>query len=84
MTTNKFFTLLKTELESINHFYNADESGIDLNARVGKACLFRTKAPQDYIRFFIKKRFIRQPTNLKNPKAVKKQKMLRKFPASNT
>ena len=34
--------------------------------------------------FFIRKSFIRQPTNLKNPKAVKKQKMLRKFPASNT
>ena len=69
MTIDKFFTLLKTELESINHFYNADESGIDLNARAGKACLFRTKAPQDYTRFFYKKKFYKTTNEPQKPKS---------------
>ena len=39
---DKFFELLKQELESIDildkpeHIFNADETGIDLNARSGK------------------------------------------------
>ena len=59
----KFFILLKEGLESIDilnkpeHIFNADESGIDLNARSGKVIVPKSskhayseqKAPRDHI-----------------------------------
>ena len=60
---DKFFKLLKEELESIDilnkpeHIFNADETGIDLNARSGKVIVCKNskhayseqKAPRDHI-----------------------------------
>ena len=59
----KFFKLLKDELESIDildkpeHIFNADKTGIDLNARSGKVIVSKNskhayseqKAPRDHI-----------------------------------
>ena len=60
---DKFFKLLKEELESIDilnkpeHIFNADETGIDLNAISGKVIVCKSskhayseqKAPRDHI-----------------------------------
>ena len=60
---DKFFKLLKQELESIDildkpeHIFNADETGIDLNARSGKVIVCKNnkhacseqKASRDHI-----------------------------------
>ena len=60
---DKFFKLLKDELESIDildkleHIFNADETGIDLNTRSGKVIVSKNsrhayseqKAPRDHI-----------------------------------
>ena len=65
---DKFFKLLKEELESIDilnkpeHIFNADESGIDLNARSGKVIVPKSskrayseqKAPRDHITFMVR------------------------------
>ena len=62
------FKLLKEELESIDilnkpeHIFNADESGIDLNARSGKVIVPKSskrayseqKAPRDHITFMVR------------------------------
>ena len=64
---DKFFKLLKQELESIDildkpeHIFNADETGIDLNARSGKVIVCKNskhayseqKAPRDHITFMV-------------------------------
>ena len=64
---DKFFKLLKQELESIDildkpeHIFNADETGIDLNARSGKVIICKNskhayseqKAPRDHITFMV-------------------------------
>ena len=63
VVVDKFFKLLKEELESIDilnkpeHIFKADETGIDLNARSGKVICCKSrkhaysekKAPRDYI-----------------------------------
>ena len=64
---DKFFKLLKEELESIDilnkpeHIFNADKTGIDLNARSGKVIVSKNskhayseqKAPRDHITFMV-------------------------------
>ena len=60
---DKFFKLLEEELESfdilnkLEHIFNADETGINLNARSGKVIICKSskhvyseqKAPKDHI-----------------------------------